>query len=116
MATAPKIGGTLFEVTCEAGAQRAEHLWMVFSRLAQPPVVGVVYWCVWLATVHVIRTQGMHAGPVPASHLHLRIAAMEIYKTHRRRKSRRPCWKKIPLMLFLDENHAHAIEVEESWS
>jgi len=41
MAIPPKIGGTLFEVICAAGAQRAEHLWMVFSRLAQPPVVGV---------------------------------------------------------------------------
>jgi len=39
MAIPPKIGGTLFDVICAAGAQRAEHLWMVFSRLAQPPVV-----------------------------------------------------------------------------
>ena len=41
MASPPKIVRTLFEVTCVAGAQRAEHPWMVFSRLAQPPVVGV---------------------------------------------------------------------------
>ena len=39
MAIPPKIGGTLFEVICAAGALRASI--SIFSRLAQPPVVGV---------------------------------------------------------------------------
>ena len=57
MAIPPKIGGTLFEVICEAGALRASI--SIFSRLAQPPVVGVVMVVVIIVVVVVELVGGV---------------------------------------------------------